>query len=69
LGKPEGKRVLGKPRRTWEDNIGLHRDRIGWCGLDSSESGYGPVEGYCQHGPELSGILEKVQNWWLLKKA
>jgi hypothetical protein len=23
VGKPEGKRTLGRPRRTWEDNIGL----------------------------------------------
>jgi hypothetical protein len=23
VGKPEGKRPLGRPRRTWEDNIKL----------------------------------------------
>jgi hypothetical protein len=22
VGKPEGKRLLGRPRRRWEDNIG-----------------------------------------------
>jgi hypothetical protein len=21
IGKPEGKRLLGRPRRTWEDNV------------------------------------------------
>jgi len=23
VGKPEGKRPLGRPRRTWEDNINM----------------------------------------------
>jgi hypothetical protein len=36
LGKPEGKRLLGIPRRKWVDNIkiDLKRDRMGWYGLD-----------------------------------
>jgi hypothetical protein len=31
VGKPEGKRPLGRPRRRWLDNIemDLKRDRIG----------------------------------------
>jgi hypothetical protein len=35
VGKPEGKRSLGRPRRRWMDNIkmGLFRDRIECCGL------------------------------------
>jgi hypothetical protein len=41
VGKPEGKRPLGRPRRRWIDNIkmGLFRDRIECCGLDWSGSG------------------------------
>jgi hypothetical protein len=41
VGKPEGKRPLGRPRRRWIDNIkmDLFRDRIGCCGLDWSGSG------------------------------
>jgi hypothetical protein len=41
VGKPEGKRPLGRIRRRWEDNIrmDLKRDRMGWYGLDSSGSG------------------------------
>jgi hypothetical protein len=37
VGKPEGKRPLGRPRCRWEDNIGmdLKRNRFGRCGLDS----------------------------------
>jgi hypothetical protein len=32
VGKPEGKRPLGRPRRKWVDNIkmDLKRDRMGW---------------------------------------
>jgi len=30
LGKPEGKRPLGKPRRTWEDNIKIDLQELGW---------------------------------------
>jgi hypothetical protein len=35
VGKPEGKRPLGRPRCRWVDNIkmDLKRDRMGWCGL------------------------------------
>jgi hypothetical protein len=27
VGKPEGKRPLGKPRRRWEDNIKMDVER------------------------------------------
>jgi hypothetical protein len=38
VGKPEGKRPLGKPRRRWIDNIKMDRLEIGvsvvnWIGL------------------------------------
>jgi hypothetical protein len=51
VGKPEGKRPLGKPRRRWEDNIKmdvqeveagsgdwkkLSQDRDGWRALVST---------------------------------
>jgi hypothetical protein len=40
VGKPEGKRQLGRPGRSWLDNIKMGRgDWIGWCGLDSSGLG------------------------------
>jgi hypothetical protein len=35
VGKPEGKRPLKRPRRTWVDNIKIDlRDRMRWYGLD-----------------------------------
>ena len=33
IGKPEGKRPLGRPRRRWEDNIKMDLQEVGWdCG-------------------------------------
>jgi hypothetical protein len=34
VGKPEGKRLLGRRRRRWEDNIGMDLREIGWGGMD-----------------------------------
>jgi len=31
VGKPEGKRPLGRPRRRWEDNIRMDLQEVG-CG-------------------------------------
>jgi hypothetical protein len=32
VGKPEGKRPLGRPRRRWEDGIRVGLKQIGWGG-------------------------------------
>jgi len=29
MGKPEGKRPLGRPRRRWEDNIKIDLQEVG----------------------------------------
>jgi hypothetical protein len=34
MGKPEGMRPLGRPRRRWEDNIKIDLRVIGWGGMD-----------------------------------
>jgi hypothetical protein len=34
VGKPEGKRRLGRPRRRWEDDIIMDLREIGWDGVD-----------------------------------
>jgi hypothetical protein len=39
VGKPEGKRPLGRPRRRWEDNIKVDLREIGWGGMDWTGSG------------------------------
>jgi hypothetical protein len=59
VGKPEGKRQLGRQRRRWVDNIRKNlRDIMGWYGQDRSDSGLGPVEGSCEHGNEPSGSIK-----------
>jgi hypothetical protein len=34
VGKPEGRRPLGRPRRRWEDNIKMDFREVGWGGVD-----------------------------------
>jgi hypothetical protein len=34
VGKPEGKRPLGRPRHMWADNIKIDLLEIGWGGVD-----------------------------------
>jgi hypothetical protein len=34
VGKPEGKRPLGKPRRGWEDNIKMDLREVGCWSMD-----------------------------------
>jgi len=46
VGRPKGKRPLGRPRRRWGE-------------LDSASSGWGPVVGFCEHGNEPSGSIKK----------
>ena len=39
MGKPEGKRPPGRPRRRWEDNIKIALQEEGWgAGLNLSVS-------------------------------
>jgi len=33
VGKPEGKRPLGRPRRRWQDNIKLNIQEVGCGGM------------------------------------
>jgi hypothetical protein len=35
VGKPEGRRPLGRPRRRWEDNIKIDLREIGFWDVDS----------------------------------
>jgi hypothetical protein len=34
VGKPEGKRPLGRPRRRWVDNIRMDLGEVGWSDVD-----------------------------------
>jgi hypothetical protein len=34
VGKPEGTRSLGRPRRRWEDNINMDLKDMGWGSMN-----------------------------------
>jgi hypothetical protein len=34
VGRPEGRRPLGRLRRRWEDNIKMDLREVGWEGMD-----------------------------------
>jgi hypothetical protein len=50
VGRPEGKRPLGRPRSRWEDNIRM----------DLRETGIYGVNWICEHGNEPSGSIKKA---------
>jgi hypothetical protein len=52
VGKPEGRRPLGRPR---EDGIRMDLRDIGLGSVDSTGLGQGPVAGCCECGDEPSG--------------
>jgi hypothetical protein len=76
VGKPEGKRPLGRLRCRWEDNIKMDLQEVGWGwhGLNSSGSGEGQVVGSSECDNEPSGSikygesLDRLRTCQLLKK-
>jgi hypothetical protein len=34
VGKPEGKKPLGRPRRRWVDNVKMDLEKTGWGDVD-----------------------------------
>jgi hypothetical protein len=56
VGKPEGKRPLGRPRLRWENGIRMDHMEIGWEGeVDPTGLGYGPMVDCCEYGDKASG--------------
>jgi hypothetical protein len=59
VGKPEGRRLLGRPRRRWEDNIKMDLKNVGWGHKPyGSGSGHGQVLGSCICGNKPSGSIK-----------
>jgi hypothetical protein len=56
VGKPEGKRPLGRPRRRWEDNIKIDLLEVGY---GSSWLRIGQLAGTCECGIEPSGSIKR----------
>jgi hypothetical protein len=73
VGKPEGKRSLGRPSRRCQDNIKMDLQEVGrgsW-GLDGVGSGQEQVACTCGYSEELSGsinagnFLTSCKVYWL----
>jgi len=70
MGRPEGKRPLGRPRQRWEDNIKMEFQKVGggaWTGLMWLRSGQGM--GSCDRGNEplasikCGVVLDYLRSW------
>jgi hypothetical protein len=75
VGKPEGKRPLGRPRRRWVDNIKMDLREIGWDGVDWIDMSQDMDQWRALVNTVLNlrikcwEVLEGLHNWWLLKKG
>jgi hypothetical protein len=52
VGKPEGKRPLGRPRRRWEENIKMDVQEVRCGGMDWM------VAGTCECGNESASSIK-----------
>jgi hypothetical protein len=57
VGKPEGKRPLGRPRRKWEDNIKIDLQEVGGCHGDWME--------LAQYRDRWRALVCMVRNFWV----
>jgi hypothetical protein len=57
VGKPEGKRLLERPRRRWEDNIRMDVREIGWSGMDWID--------LAQDRDQWKALVIMVMNLWV----
>ena len=61
VGRPEGKRPLGRHRNRWKVNITMDLREVGWGGgpgLGLSGSGQGQMAAFCECGNEPSGSIK-----------
>jgi hypothetical protein len=54
VGKPEGKRTLGRPRRRWVDNIKMDLKEIKWEDVDSIDM--------AQDRDQWRALVNKIMN-------
>jgi hypothetical protein len=57
VGKPEGKRPLGRPRRRWVDNIRMDHVEVGWGDVDWI--------GLAQDRDRWRALVNSVLNLWV----
>jgi hypothetical protein len=57
VGKPEGWRPLGRPRRRWENNIKMDFREVVWGGTDWTD--------LAQDRDRWRALLNAVMNLWV----
>jgi len=57
VGKPEGKRLLGRDRRRWEDNIMVDFQEVGCGGMDWID--------LVQEWDRWRALVNAVMNFWV----
>jgi hypothetical protein len=57
VGKPEGKRPLGIPRRWWVNNVKMDLGEIGWDGMDWIDR--------AQYRDQWRALVNTVMNLWV----
>ena len=57
VGKPKGKRQLGRPRRSWEDTIKMDLQEVGCGGMDWIE--------VAQDRERWRALVNAVMNHWV----
>jgi hypothetical protein len=58
VGKPEGKRLRGRPRRRWEDGVGMDLREIGLGGVDLIR--------LAQDRDQWQAVVSAAMNLWVL---
>jgi hypothetical protein len=57
VGRPEGRRPLGRPRRRWEDNIKMDIREVGWEVMNWIE--------LAQDRDRWRALVNAVMNLWV----
>jgi hypothetical protein len=77
VGKPEGKRPLGRPRRRWVNNNKIDLKKLGWVGMNWIDLAHNMDQWRVlvntvmnlRGSLECWEVLEYLHNWQLLRKG
>jgi hypothetical protein len=58
VGKPEGRRPLGRPRQRWENNTKMYLRKVRWGGMDWID--------LFQGRDRWRAVVNTVMNLWVL---